>query len=93
MIIRLIIQTIRLVPSGSDGIDEAPNVSRADPSGAGQIDAEHLAMELAVGASNPSRRAARPAGGGCGRGVLAYRQEAQDGAMVSAGMTDLQPDQ
>jgi hypothetical protein len=37
----LIIQTIRLDPSGSDGIDEASNVSRLDPSGADQIDAEH----------------------------------------------------
>jgi hypothetical protein len=32
-------------------------VSRLDPSGADQIDAEHQATDLAVGGSNPSRRA------------------------------------
>jgi hypothetical protein len=46
LIIRLIIQTIRRDPSGSVWIDEAPNVSRPDPSGADQIDAEHQATEL-----------------------------------------------
>jgi DNA-binding CsgD family transcriptional regulator len=40
LIIRLIIQTIRLDPTGSDQIDEASNVSSPDPSGADQIDAE-----------------------------------------------------
>jgi len=35
-------------PSGSYGIDEAPNVSRPDPSGADQIDVEHQATDLAV---------------------------------------------
>jgi hypothetical protein len=48
LIIRLIIQTIRLDPTGSDQIDEASNVSRLDPSGADQIDAEHQATDLAV---------------------------------------------
>jgi hypothetical protein len=57
LIIRLIIQTIRRGPSGSDQIDEALDVSRPDPSGADQIDAEHQATDLAVGGSNPSRRA------------------------------------
>ena len=33
---------------------------RRDPSGSVQIDAEHLATDLAVGGSNPSRRAQRP---------------------------------
>jgi hypothetical protein len=47
LIIRLIM-TIRRHPSGSVWIDEAPNVSRPDPSGADQIDAEHQATELAV---------------------------------------------
>ena len=57
LIIRLIIQTIRRDPSRSDQMDEAPNVSRPDPSGSVQIDAEHQATDLAVGGSNPSRRA------------------------------------
>jgi hypothetical protein len=50
LIIRLIIQTIRQDPTGSDQIDEASNVSRLDPSGADQIDAEHQATDLVVGA-------------------------------------------
>jgi hypothetical protein len=41
-------QTIRLDPSGSVQIDEASNLSRPDPSGADQIDAEHQATDLAV---------------------------------------------
>jgi hypothetical protein len=41
LIIRLIIQTILLYPSGAVQIDEARNVSRLDPSGAFQADAEH----------------------------------------------------
>jgi hypothetical protein len=49
LIIRLIIQTIRQDPSGSDQIDEASNLSRPDPSGADQIDAEHQATDLVVG--------------------------------------------
>jgi hypothetical protein len=49
LIIRLIIQTIRRVPSRSDWIDEASNLSRPDRSGADQIDAEHQATDLAVG--------------------------------------------
>jgi hypothetical protein len=72
LIIRLIIQTIRRDPSGSAWTDEALNVSRLDPSGADQIDAEHQATDLAVGGSNPSRRTcwfhrviARPGHEGC----------------------------
>ena len=53
LIIPLIIQTIRLVPSGPVWIDEAPNVSRADPSGADQSDAEHQATDLAVAGLSP----------------------------------------
>jgi hypothetical protein len=60
LIIRLIIHTILLYPSRAVWIDEASNVSRPDPSGANQIDAEHQATDLAVGGSNPSRRAQRP---------------------------------
>ena len=57
LIIHLIIQTIRQGRSRSDQIDEASDVSRPDPSGADQIDAKHQATDLAVGGSNPSRRA------------------------------------
>jgi hypothetical protein len=49
LIIRLIIQTIRLDSSGAVWTDEAPKVSRPDPSGADQTDAEHQATDLAVG--------------------------------------------
>jgi hypothetical protein len=55
LIIRLIIQTIRRDSSGPVQIDEASNVSRPDPSGADQINAEHQATDLPVGGSNPSR--------------------------------------
>ena len=48
LIIGLIIQTIRRVPSRSVGIDEAPNLSRADPSGADQIDTEHQSTDLVL---------------------------------------------
>jgi hypothetical protein len=37
----MIIQTIRLDPSGAAWTDKASNVSRLDPSGAVQVDAEH----------------------------------------------------
>jgi hypothetical protein len=48
LIIRLIIQTIPRDPSRSVQIDDASNVSRPDPSGADQIDAEHQATDLAI---------------------------------------------
>ena len=48
LIIRLIIQTIRRDPTGSDQIDKAFNLSRPDPSGADQIDAEHQPTDVAV---------------------------------------------
>jgi hypothetical protein len=48
LIIPLIIQTIRRVPSGSVWIDGALNVSRSDPSGTDQIDAEHQATDLVL---------------------------------------------
>jgi hypothetical protein len=41
LIIRLIIQTILLDPSGAVQTDRASNVSRLDPSGAVQTDCEH----------------------------------------------------
>ncbi len=46
LIIHLIIQTIQRDPSRSVWIDGAPNVSRHDPSGADQIDAEHQPTDL-----------------------------------------------
>jgi hypothetical protein len=60
----LIIQTIRLDPSGSVWTDEALNVSRPDRSGADQIDAEHQATDLALGSNHTDvrwRNARRPA--------------------------------
>jgi hypothetical protein len=54
LIIRLIIQTIRRDPSRSDQIDEAPNVSSPDRSGAVQIDAEHPSRNRKVIGSNPT---------------------------------------
>jgi hypothetical protein len=57
LIIRLIIQTIRQDRSGSDQTDDPSNVSRPDRSGADPTDADHQATDLAVGGSNPSRRA------------------------------------
>jgi hypothetical protein len=53
LIIPLIIQTIRRVPSRSDAIDAPPNLSRADPSEPDQIDAEHQATDLAVASNGP----------------------------------------
>jgi hypothetical protein len=49
----MIIQTILLYPIGAVWTDEASNVSRLDPSGADQIDAEHQATDLAVGIRFP----------------------------------------
>src|SRR5918999_940260 len=54
LIIPMIIQTIRLDPSGAVWTDEASNVSRLDPSGADQIDAEHPTRNRKVVGSNPT---------------------------------------
>ena len=54
LIIRLIIQTILLYPSGAVWTDEAGNVSRLDPSGAVQIDAEHPSRNRKDVGSNPT---------------------------------------
>jgi hypothetical protein len=48
LIISLIIQTIQRDPSRSVRIEKSPNLSRPDPSGTDQIDAEHQATDLAV---------------------------------------------
>jgi hypothetical protein len=50
----MIIQTIHLDPSGAVWTDEASNVSRPDPSGADQIDAEHRSRNRKVVGSNPT---------------------------------------
>jgi hypothetical protein len=49
----MIIQTILLDPSGAVWTGEAPNVSRPDPSGAVQVDADHQATDLAGGVRIP----------------------------------------
>jgi hypothetical protein len=48
LIISLIIQTILLYPTGAVWTDEAPIVSRLDPSGADHSDAEHPARNRKV---------------------------------------------
>jgi hypothetical protein len=53
LIIPLIIQTILLDPSGAIWTDGPPDVSRLDPSGAVQIDAEHPTRNRKVAGSNP----------------------------------------
>ena len=74
----LIIQTILLYPSGAVWTDEPPNASSPDPSGADQIDAEHQATDLAVGGSNPSRRAKRAGQRHCSKGI----REAPDSGLI-----------
>jgi hypothetical protein len=54
LIIRLIIQTILLDPTGAVWTHEAPNVSRLDPSGAVQVDAERPSRNRKVVGSNPT---------------------------------------
>jgi hypothetical protein len=51
----MIIQTILLDPTGAVWTDEASNVSRLDPSGAIQIDAEHPSRNRKVEGLNPPR--------------------------------------
>jgi hypothetical protein len=76
LIIPMIIQTIGLDPSGAVWTDEASNVSRPDPSGAIQIDAEHStrnrkvegSTSLTVDAAIPSQLPGRSkAGSRCRR--------------------------
>jgi hypothetical protein len=60
LIIRLIIQTILLYPSGAVWTDEAPNVNRPDPTGAISSDCEHPSRNWKVAGLNstyaPSNR-------------------------------------
>jgi hypothetical protein len=48
LIIRLIIQPTRLLPSGPDQADAPPNVSKPDPTSAVRFGAEHLARDRKV---------------------------------------------
>jgi hypothetical protein len=50
----MIIQTILLYPSGAVWTDAASNVSRQDPTSAGQSDAKHLTRNRKVVGSNPT---------------------------------------
>jgi hypothetical protein len=72
LIIPMIIQTILLDPSGAVWTDEASNVSRPDPSGADQIDAEHSSGNRKVEGSNPSS-GSKPQVGGLSRVVTEGR--------------------
>jgi hypothetical protein len=54
LIIRLIIQTILLYPSEAVWTDGASNVSRLDPSGAVQFDAENPTRNRKVEGLNPT---------------------------------------
>jgi hypothetical protein len=58
LIIRLIIQTILLYPSGAVWTDGASNLSSLDPSGAVQSDAEHPSRNRKVVGSMKSREQA-----------------------------------
>jgi len=49
----MIIRTIQVIPSGPDATDDAPHLSRADPSGANRFDGVHLPTDLAVGFELP----------------------------------------
>jgi hypothetical protein len=50
----MIIQTILLDPSGAVWTDEVGNVSRLDPTGSVQVDAEHPSRNRKVVGSNPT---------------------------------------
>jgi hypothetical protein len=54
LIILMIIRTILLDPTGAVWTDDAGNVSRLDPSGADQSDAEHPSRNRKVVGSNPT---------------------------------------
>jgi hypothetical protein len=67
LIIQLIIQTILLDPSGAVWTDDASNVSRLDPSGAVQIDAEHPSRNRLVAGLRPASPAWPGLADRCGR--------------------------
>jgi hypothetical protein len=72
LIIPMIIQTIPLYPSGAVWTGGAPNVSRLDPAGAVQFDAEHSSGNPKVEGSNPSS-GSKPQVGGLSRVVTEGR--------------------
>jgi hypothetical protein len=74
LIIPMIIQTILLDPSGAVWTDEASNVSRLDPSGADQADAENPTRNRKVEGSNPSS-GSKTAGQKTFLALLAARRE------------------
>jgi hypothetical protein len=93
LIIPMIIQTIRLDPSGPDATDDPSHLSRSDPSGTDQIDAEHQATDLAVGASSPSRRASSRTGmlvESCGSSARARVRATASTAWTTAATTSRQ---
>jgi hypothetical protein len=53
----MVIQSIRVVPSGPDQADAASHVSWESPTGAVRSDWKHLPTDQKVGGSNPSERA------------------------------------
>jgi hypothetical protein len=84
LIIPLIIQTIRLDPSGAVWTDWASNVSSLDPSGAVQVDAEHPARNRKVVGSNPTS-GSRIAGQRAFPALLTERRQAAVIPLVEAG--------
>jgi ATP-dependent exoDNAse (exonuclease V) alpha subunit len=62
LIIRLVLQTIGLYPSEASWTDEPSNVSRLDPSGADQADAEHPSRNRKVAQSVTAAAEGRTAG-------------------------------
>jgi hypothetical protein len=69
MVIPMVIQSTRVVPSGPDQTDAASNVSRQDPISAGRFDAKHLTRNRKVdgsirrlGRTQGRSRLPRPAG-------------------------------
>jgi len=60
VVISMVIQTTQPEPPEPNWTDDTPHLSRLDPTGADQSDAEHQPTDLAVGGSSPSRRATLP---------------------------------
>jgi hypothetical protein len=76
LIIRLIIQTILLYPSGAVWTDEPSNVSSLDPSGAVQADAEHPSRNRKVVGSNPTSGSKTAGQRGCRALLIGHGQQA-----------------
>jgi hypothetical protein len=60
MVIPMVIQSTRLLPSGPDQADAAPNVSRENPTGAVRLYWKHLARDRKVVGSNPTSGSKTP---------------------------------